>query len=180
MDIKKLIKRSRSYRRFVQDYKVSNNTLTDLIKLARFSPSAGNRQPLKYIISNTKQKNSLIFPTLKWARDLTEWNGPKQGERPSAYIIILGDKGIMDSFGCDHGIAAQTILLGVAAKGLGGCMIASIDRELLKKNLKIKEQFEILLVLAIGLPKEIVILKDAPPGYDIRYYRDKKDRHIVP
>ena len=64
---------------------------------------------------------------------LTEWPGPDKGERPSAYIIILGDKSITEIFGVDHGIAAQSIMLGATEAGLGGCIIASIKREELRE-----------------------------------------------
>ena len=87
-----------------------------------------NAQPLKYIISNNPEKNQLIFPTLAWAGYLKDWPGPIEGERPSAYLIMLGDKSISENFFCDHGIAAQSILLGAVEKELGGCIIMSIQR----------------------------------------------------
>lgn len=174
-----LVKRSRSYRRFYQDKIISTETLKELINLARLSPSSGNLQPLKYIISNTPEKNNLIFPYLAWAGYLKDWSGPEEGERPSAYIVIIGDTKIIKNFGCDHGIAAQSILLGATEKGFGGCIIGSIQREKLRSSLKIPEKYEILLVIALGVPKETVVIKEVRNG-NIKYWRDKESVHHVP
>jgi hypothetical protein len=61
------------------------------VNLARLSASAANLQPLRYILSNDPHKNELIFSCLAWAAYLKDWPGPPEGERPSAYIIMLGD-----------------------------------------------------------------------------------------
>ena len=107
--IRELIMKNRSYRRFYQDHKIEESTLEELVDLARMSGSGANKQPLKYILSWDAEKNAKIFPALKWAGYLTEWPGPDEGERPSAYIIILGDTEITKAFGVDHGIAEQSI-----------------------------------------------------------------------
>ena len=178
--LKDLITRNRSYRRFYQDESVSLETLRELVDLARLSASAANRQPLKYILSCESVKNDLIFPCLAWAGYLKDWGGPREGERPSAYIIVLGDKTISQSFGCDHGIAAQSILLGAAEKGLGGCIIGSVRRAELSRVLNIAADYEILLVLALGKPKEQVVLETVGTDGDIKYWRDEHEVHHVP
>jgi nitroreductase len=178
--IETLIRQNRSYRRFHQEVPVEYTVLRDLVNLARHSASSKNKQPLKYILSNEVNTNSLIFPTLMWAGYLTDWPGPSEGERPSAYIIILGDKGVAESFSCDHGIAAQSIMLGAVEKGLGGCIIASIDRKELSRALTLPSHFEILLALAIGKPKETVVIENVGPDGDIKYWRDSDGIHHVP
>jgi nitroreductase len=178
--IKDLIRQNRSYRRFQQDFEITSDTLGQLIDLARMSPSGANLQPLKYIISCDKQKNDLIFPLLGWAGYLKDWPGPAEGERPSAYIIILGDTRISNSFGCDYGIAAQSILLGAAEQGLGGCMIGTIKKKELATTINNPEHFEILLVIALGKPAEQVVIESTGPDGDIKYWRDKDGVHHVP
>lgn len=174
-----LIKKNRSYRRFDQQFKIQQQTLRELIDSARLSASGANLQPLKYIFSCDEKTNALIFEHLIWAGYLKDWPGPGQGERPSAYIIILGDTQISQSFGCDHGIAAQSILLSATEKGLGGCMVGSIKKTELAKALKIESCCEILLVIALGKPKEKVVIETAQSG-DIKYYRDSDGIHHVP
>lgn len=111
---------------------------------------------------------------------MKEWEGPAPGERPSAYIIILWDAGISDHFGVDHGIAGQSILLGAAEMGLGGCMIGSIQCERLRKVLEIPEGYQILLVIALGKPAEKVVTEPVGEDGSVTYYRDADDVHHVP
>ena len=178
--LKDLILNNRSYRRFQENVPLSIETLRELVDLARLSASAANSQPLKYILSCDPSKNALIFPHLAWAAYLEDWPGPAEGERPSAYIIILGDTAITRNFHCDHGIAAQSILLGAAEKGLGGCMIGSIKRDHLRAALHLPDRYEILLVLALGKPKEEVVLETVRPDGDVKYWRDAGGIHHVP
>ena len=177
---KDLVLKCRSYRRFYQDVAVDKATLRELVDLARLSASAVNRQPLKYIISSTKENNALIFSTLHWAGTLKTWPGPSEGERPAGYIIILGDKEIGASYGLDPGIAAQTILLGAVEKGLGGCMLGAVDKEPLRQLLKIPARYEITLVIALGKPKEKIIIETMQPADSFDYWRDKDEGHHVP
>ena len=178
--IRDLITSNRSYRRFYQETTIEYQTLRELVDLARLSPSAANLQPLKYILSCEPQKNALIFPHLGWAGYLKDWSGPVEGERPSAYIIILGDAEVTISFGCDHGIAAQSILLGAAEKDLGGCIIGTVQRQQLQKALNISSRYEVLLVLALGKSREKIVLEAVGPNGNIEYWRDSEGVHHVP
>jgi nitroreductase len=175
-----LIRKNRSYRRFNQSESINTQVLLDLVELARLSPCGRNIQSLKYILINNPDQNEKVFTTLGWAGYLKDWKGPEDGERPSAYIIVLLDKSISSSPGIDHGIAAQSILLGAVEKGFGGCMIATIRREELGTLLNISDQFEILLVLALGTPVEKVIIEELPENGDIKYWRDENRGHHVP
>ncbi len=176
---KDLIERNRSYRRFYQEYKIAKDTLTELVDLARLSPSGGNLQPLRFYLSWKEEKNQEIFDTLAWAGYLKDWNGPDEGERPSAYIIILADESSPKPADYDAGIAAQSILLGAVEKGLGGCMVGSVNRVQLKDKLNLTEDFRIMLVIALGKPKETISLEEMV-GDDIKYWRDKEAVHHVP
>jgi len=178
--ISELVKENRSCRRFYEDQAVAPAALKELVNLARMSASGANLQPLKYILSCDPRKNAEIFSCLAWAGYLKDWPGPEEGERPAAYIVVLGDKNISESAGCDHGIAAQTILLGAREKGLAGCMLGSIDRNALRDSLNIPLQLKILLVLAIGKPKEEVVLETVGSDNSIRYWRDNEGVHHVP
>jgi nitroreductase len=178
--IRELVTKNRSYRRFHQEVPVERATLRELVDLARLSASAANLQPLKYILSCQPERNALIFPCLRWAGYIKDWRGPAEGERPSAYIIVLGDTSISPAFLCDHGIAAQSIMLGATERGLGGCILAAVQRTKLRKLLKIPEHYEILLVLALGKPREKVTLETVGADGDIKYWRDKDEVHHVP
>jgi len=178
--ISDLILKNRSCRRFDQSRSIEFSTLKELVNLARMSASANNSQPLKYFLSAESETNDLIFPQLGWAGYLEDWHGPAEGERPAAYIVILGDKNIRQNFGCDHGIAAQSILLGAVEMGLGGCMMGSVKKAQVQQALNIPENLEILLVIALGRPAEKVVLEETDSSGDIKYWRDENSVHHVP
>lgn len=177
--LKDLIVKNRSYRRFYQDHKITIKNLKELVDLARLSASGRNLQPLKYYLSADETTNEKVFSTLSWAGYLKDWDGPEEGEKPAGYIVILGDTRLTKNYFCDHGIASQSILLGAVEKGLGGCIFASIQRTKLKELLALEDHFEILLVLAIGKPKENVVIEEVVDD-DIKYYRDTNQVHHVP
>jgi nitroreductase len=178
--LKDLVLKNRSRRRFFEATAIEMDTLKALVNLARCSASGANRQPLKYLLSCDPETNSKIFPNLYWAAALKDWPGPPEGERPSAYITILGDKEISTNFGVDHGIAAQSILLGAVEKGLGGCMMGAINMDGLRQALQIPERYAILLVIALGAPKEQVIMETVGADGRTNYWRDSQNVHHVP
>jgi nitroreductase len=178
--LKELVLKNRSYRRFDEQEPITLNLLKECIDLARNTPSAANKQSLKYIIVINPEIREKVFETLSWAGYLKNWDGPQIGERPSGYIIMLNDTTISTNYFCDHGIAAQTILLGATEKGYGGCIIASVDKTKLRNNLQIPEKLEIIQVLAMGKPTEEVKIEPVGNDGDIKYWRDKNQVHHVP
>lgn len=175
-----LVKRNRSCRRFDNSHKIDLDTLKTLVDLARHTASAANNQPLKYVLSTDPAKNEEIFSCLGWAAYLTDWPGPEPAERPSAYIVITGDTTIAGKFWCDHGIAAQTMLLGARTMGLGGCMFGAINIKKLKGFLSIPDHLEVKLVIALGKPIEEIVIDPVGPDGSIKYFRDENQVHHVP
>lgn len=178
--LRDLILKNRSYRRFDGASRIDAAVLRELVDLARLSPSGGNLQPLKYMLVSDADGCARVFPHLAWAGYLKDWPGPGENERPTAYILILQDTGIKAHAGCDHGIAAQSIMLGAVERGLGGCIIGSVQREGLRNALNISKEYEIRLVIALGIPVERVVIETAGPGGDIKYWRDGDGVHHVP
>jgi len=180
MTLRDLVLRNRSVRRFHQDRPVDLNTLEELTDLARHTASAGNLQPLRYVLCAAPAMNAAVFDCLGWAAYLKDWPGPEEGERPAAYIVVCQDTTVAATVDCDHGIASQTILLGAVEKGLSGYILASVNRKKLARILDLPESLTILLVLALGQAAENVILEETAPGGDIRYWRDAAGTHHVP
>ena len=179
MSFKDLVLKTRSYRRFYQD-PVKDETLRGLVDLARNAASASNRQPLKYMLSSTPEMNAKIFPLVGFAGSLRDWGGPFEGERPTAYIVILLDTDISKNSLGDHTIAAQTILLGATEIGLGGCMHGSAKKPEMMAALNIPAKYEIALVISLGKPKEKVVLEPLGAEGKVTYYRDAEQTHHVP
>ncbi len=175
-----LVKANRSYRRFFEAAVISRETLLSLVDYARLVPSGANKQALKYYISCDKDRNAAVFANLAWAGYLQDWQGPEPGERPAAYIVIVQDKNYRMGISFDAGIAAQTILLGAVQLGLGGCMIGNIQQEKLQAALNLAVNLEIVLVIALGKPKETVVIEEIAAGGDIKYWRDEQQVHHVP
>jgi len=182
MLLKEMVEKNRSYRRFYQDVEIKRETLEELVSLARLSGTGGNRQPIKFFLSCEPEMNAKIFPNTLWAGYLKEWPGPDEGERPAAYIVIVEDKTIgMVNPRVDSGIAAQTMLLGAVEKGYGGCMIAALKKKEMLEALNLpEEKYEILIVLALGKPKEEVVIDEVGLDGDIKYWRDENQVHHVP
>lgn len=170
----------RSYRRFDGNAPVSRELLRDLVELACYVPSAKNLQPLKYVAVCDPAVVAALFPSLSWAGYLPDWPGPVEGERPPACIVMLGDLAISSDFACDSGIAAQTILLGATASGLGGCIIGNLERKKIRELLNISDRFSILLVIALGKPVETVVIDQMDDNDVVCYFRDANGIHHVP
>ncbi len=177
---RRLVLETRSTRRFVYSQPVPAETLRQLVDVARQTSSSRNRQPLKYILVNSCQARDAVFSCLNWAKALNQWGGPSEQERPGGYIIILGDKTVSDNFSVDHGIAAVVMMLAAKTLTLGGCILASADRERLHETLNIPVHLEILLVLALGIPAEEVVLEPMERAEGRPYWRDEAGRHHVP
>jgi nitroreductase family protein len=177
--IEELIKNNRAYRRYYQNKKVSSSDLLRLVDIGRISSCGNNMQALKYIVCNTKDKNDSLFQNIRWAAALPDWDGPIEGERPSAYIVILLDTNIRKDPMWDHGIAATNILLLATELGYGGCMFASFEKKKLQELFDLGEDMVPLMVISLGVPLEKVQLEDMRSG-NYQYYRDEEDTHHVP
>jgi nitroreductase len=180
MQLLEMVMKNRAYRRFDETRAISKQDILDILECARRVASGANLQPLRYHISYTEEENAAVFGTLKWAAYLEDWEGPEEGERPTAYITILRDTEVKNSTAfTDAGIALQTILLAAVEKGYGGCNLAAIDTEALRKIISVDDRYEIMFVTALGVPVEEVVLEELKPGGDIKYYRRGKV-HYVP
>lgn len=181
MSLRDLVVKARSYRRFQEDRSVSADVLASIVDMVRFVPSSVNLQPLRYAVSTSKEMNDKIFPHLAWARQLKNWGGPAQGERPSGYIVIAGDVTTPTRhLIVDLGIASQTIFLGLVEAGLAGCMIGSLNAKALHEIVGFSEQFNVVQVMAVGYPGETVVIEDMPSDGATPYWRSEDGVHHVP
>jgi len=180
MDFYELIQETRTYRRFYEDRTVTADQLRTLVRYASLAPSGANRMPLKYIASTDSAVNSIIFANVTWAAYLPEWGGPKEGERPAAYLIMLRDTEISKTTATDEGIQAEAIMLGAVSMGLGGCIMGAVKRPELAAALHITAPYEIALVLALGIPKEKVIIEKIANDGSVKYWHDSANVNHVP
>lgn len=168
----------RSIRRFKQN-PIPYAVLKKYVNVARVAPSAGNLQPLEYIIVDKDVLLAKVFATLKWANYLEGWN-PLDMERPVAYILILMNSEICPRGGeYDVGMAAENIILSALEEGIAACCVGSINKGRLGDILRVPDKYDIELVISLGYPNEKSIAEDMENG-SIRYWRDEKENIHVP
>lgn len=173
-----LLKKNRSYRRFDSSKLIPYELLYSFVECARYTASGANLQRLRFTLINDKENCDDIFSSLKFAGYLKNWDGPKESERPVAYVVISSEANLDTLLAIDLGIAAEAVLLAAAEAGVGGCMFRSYDPSVVKMHIPREEQHP-CLVIALGYPTERVYLCDSVNG-DIKYYRDEHDDHAVP
>lgn len=177
--LKSLLERDRSVRRFDERRPLSYSEVEEIVSLTVFCASAANRQPLRYCIVTENNMLEKIYPLLKWAGYLTDWDGPAEGERPTAIVVQLLDTGLTDDCMCDDGLHLQAITLGATARGFGGCIIKAFNAPALAKVLSLPDNLKPLYVLALGYPAEKVVIERLE-GDDIKYWRSADGVHHVP
>ncbi len=180
MNVRDLILKNRSYRRFRQHEPVPMEVLRELVDLARIAQSPWNQQAAKFLLCNRPEKNAEIFGLLSWAARMPDWPGPAEGERPSAYIVIVGDRDISKVFPSDHVVAGTAILLGAVELGFGGCLVGAFSKKKMSKILELSDRYEPLLAVALGRPNETIVLDRVGRDGNTAYWHDEKGIHHVP
>ena len=175
---RELVRKARSTRRFDESDPISEEEVRELVDTARVAPCGGNQQPLKYRLIVEPEERRRVFPHVKWAGALKDWDGPAEGERPTAYIAVLSEEGTSPD--TTIGIAGQTIQLGAASMGYAACMLGAIDRKAIQDELGVPADMTLHLLVALGKPGETVTLEDMPKDGTTSYWRTDDGVHHVP
>lgn len=178
--LKDIVYNNRSYRKFNSKREISRDELLEFVDNARVTASSKNRQPLKYKLINKKGDLEFVFKQLSWAWYLKDWKGPKEEERPTAYIAVFLDKDLNDNAFIDVGIASQTILLSAVEKGLGGCIIRTVNRYRMRKRFAYPENLDLVQIIALGEPAQDIEIVDLDESGSIEYYENEQKVHFVP
>ncbi len=179
MKVYDAIKKRRTIRKFTQK-PIPKETLLSLVDCARMAPYGANLQPLKFAILDEPSLLETVFPCTKWAGYLK--NGtPTPQERPTAYLLLLGDTTIKKNgdFQVETGAAGMAITLAATASGLGACWIGALDRKQIRELLQIPEHLTVLDIIALGYPAQE---SEAVPiqQNDVKYYLNEADILQVP
>jgi len=146
-------------RRSIRKYKTSaieEDKLMRLLNAARLSPSAGNRQPWKFIVvTDSEIKRRLA--------DVCRWKMWRMSQVEKAPLVIVGcgipkesirvgslEKGYV----VDVTIALQSIVLTATSLGLGTCWIGAFDEKKVRELLGIPEDIKVVALLTVGYPDE--------------------------
>ena len=166
MTLKEIVTKARTVRRFKESMPITLQTLRELVDLARLAPCGANKQALRYYLVTQPSLRERVFTTLGWAAYLTDWVGPAEGERPTAYIIQVEEAVNACLRPVDPGFAAQNIILGAAEKGLA-------------EVLGLPTEWRVVYVIALGVPAETVEIRLIDSLHGIKYWREGMV-HCVP
>lgn len=172
----RLLKHNRSYRGYDASFTVREDQLRRIIEVARLCPSARNQQVLRFR-PVLRDEAPRVLRHIRLGGALPELRLPFPGTEPNAFVVICSTVEESKYVDMDLGIVAQSMLLQAVEIGLGGICIGAFDHAALREELGL--EYEPLLVLAIGRPKEDIELRDCHPGDNLNYYREG-GKHYVP
>lgn len=182
MTLENLLEWRRTYRKFDENKLISKEDIDDILNSIKFASCANNRQYLRFISVENKAKVLEIFENTKWAASLPNNIGrPKEGERPVYFIAILSDEEKKLRFnGIDEGLVISNLTLLAAEKGIGSCIIGSVNDKKMREILNYENNYSCEVVVAFGYPKVKSTIKEINAGEDQAYYLDEDGNYIVP
>ena len=145
--------------RIYSDKKVSRETLTHLVDVARMAPSGCNSQPWHFIIVDEPKAHAKVVEAL----DDHGLTGCPWGAKVPAFILICEEEahlkpGVAEHYGSQHfaqmdiGMAAMGLCYEATALGLGTCMIGTMNQEKLHQAFEIPEERIVRLIITVGYP----------------------------
>ncbi len=178
MDIKTALLERRTIRKFTQK-PIPKSELIELVDYARLAAYPANLQPLKFAVISEKELCDKVFENTKWAGYLPDGT-PKENERPTAFIAVLGDYSIKNTFEVEAGAAVTSMMLGAMDKGIGSCWIGSLNKKNIMNILGLSEEaYSLTYVLALGYPsQESQACK--MNNNDVKYFIDENNKLNVP
>ena len=150
MNVFDAIRSRRTVRKFKEE-PPSREALLQLIDGARLAPYGANLQPLKFSIVTDKETRKELYPYIKYAGYIKEWD-PTFEETPAAFIVVYNDTSIKptEKSECDSGAAIMTMCLAAKELGLDTCWLGAIDRLAIKSVLKSPDGLDITYLLGVG------------------------------
>ena len=143
----------RTIRRFTQQ-PIADEILEKAVNVARLAPMGGNMQSLKYCVVKTPALCKAVFEKTKWGMHLRDGSGrPRNGEEPTAWILILNDTTIKEQpMIHDIGAAAENIIIYATGEGLGSCWLEGIDRKAIAEIVALPDHLKVCSAVALGYP----------------------------
>lgn len=178
MDVYEAIKSRRTIRKFKQT-ELDKKDILKIIDAGRLAPTGANLQPLKFSVVTDKNLRFQMFPYIKYAGYLPDWN-PTFEESPTAFIVIMNDRNIKptEKSECDSGAAVMNMCLMATELEIGSCWLGSIDRNKIKEILNLPENLDITYLLALGIADQKAEAFDISDS--IKYYHDENQNVFVP
>jgi nitroreductase len=145
MDVFEAVKARRSIRKYKPET-IPDEKLENILEAARLAPSAGNRQPWRFIVVQDSERKKTLAEVANEQTFLKD---------ASAIIVAVGDPAVSARWHeKDPMIALEHMVLAATAMGYGTCWIGAFDEDALKRLLKIPEKMKVVAILPIGVPGE--------------------------
>ncbi|MFP4232757.1 MAG: nitroreductase family protein [Candidatus Aenigmatarchaeota archaeon] len=168
MNVLEALLRRRSVRKF-KDEKLTKEEVGELLRAAKWAPSAGNRQPWEIVVVRDQEiKDELAEIALE-----QDWM-KKAG---AIFVILLNEDRAESKYGERgvklYGIQAtgaliQNMLLRATEMELGACWVGSFDEDRVEDVMKThNKDVRPVAMVAVGHPKEI---PGPPPRNDINVF----------
>lgn len=174
MKIEECIKSRRSVRKYSEE-EISNEVLSEIVDLARFSPSWKNTQVVRYhVVKNPDIKEKIAqncvlgfefnaktivrCKALVIVSVVTKISGY---EKDGSYSTSQEDRWEM----FDAGIANQTFCLAAHSKGVGSVILGVFDENKIRQYISLSENERVTNLIALGYPLESA--KSGPPRKEV-------------
>ena len=144
MDVFEAVQERMSIRAY-QDTPVPREKLEKILEAGRLAPSAKNIEPWHFIAVTDAEKRKALSMGM-FAKFLAQ---------APVVIVACGDKKASpDWYAIDVALAVENMVLTATSEGLGTCCVGSFNEKDVKAVLKVPENFEILVMLAVGYARE--------------------------
>lgn len=150
-----LAKKRRSIRRYTNE-RISDKALQDILKSALLAPSSFGRHPVEFWVVRDKA-------ALRQIASCKRIGAPTVAAADTAVVVVV-DAADCELWIEDGSVASTYVLLAAEEAGVGACwnQIRNRDGKIksssdeIKELLGIPKQFEVVSVIALGIPAETV------------------------
>ena len=144
MDVFEAAQERRSIRSY-QDKPVPREKLEKILEAGRLAPSARNLEPWHFIVVTDAAKRKTLSKGM-FAKFLIQ---------VPVVVVACGDKKASPNwYAVDVALAVENMVLTATSEGLGTCCVDSFVEKEVKAELKIPENFEVIVMLAVGYAAE--------------------------
>lgn len=158
MDVLRTIENRRSIRKY-KPASIPDDDLKKILEAARLAPSAGNRQPWRFIVVRDNELKRRLAEASREQMFIAD---------AEAVIVAMGDAEISPRwFEKDTMIAVEHMVLASEALGYGTCWIGAFTEEKIKQILGIPEGIKVVALLPVGVPAESPGPRPRKPFHEI-------------
>lgn len=179
MDVMQVLNTRRTFRAFTQQ-PVPEDVLSDILEAARTANCGANRQSLRYVVARRPEDVAQLCGWSKWAAAIPNGAGaPGPDQLPTLFVVVLQDTAVPGHSDIDVGIAVAGMTTAAWAKGVGSCIIGTLNRPKTAEWLKLPDTMQVHTGVAFGYPAHkstVVPLKDGQKNY----WRDEDGDYFVP